>query len=64
MFTTLNILSRDQGKLFPEDKTEDEYYARFADKDHFALPKAGIAAKARWFVRLFAWLGHRARPVH
>ena len=30
MLSTQNILSLDQGKLFPHDKTEDAFYARFA----------------------------------
>ena len=29
MVTTLSILSRDQGKLFPKGETEDQYFARF-----------------------------------
>ena len=29
MVTTLSILSRDQGTLFPKGETEDQYYARF-----------------------------------
>ena len=42
MLSTQNILSLDQGKLFPHDKTEGAFYARFAretpapeDREHW-----------------------------
>ena len=47
MTTPLSILSLDQGKLFPQPKNEDDYYARFAGKP----VKATKAASPRaWYV--------------
>ena len=49
MLTTLNILSRDQGKLFATPATEDKFYARFTTAD--APAKAARVWTIRGFLR-------------
>ena len=43
MLSTLNILSRDQGKLFDHSANEDAYFTCFATRLTFALPKGPTA---------------------
>ena len=43
MLSTLNVLSRDQGKLFDHRANEEAYFACFATPFTFALPKDSTA---------------------
>ena len=59
MLSTQNILSLDQGKLFPKPRNEDEYYARFAGR----ADVAGESAKTRqWTLWDVAFLAFRPNP--
>ncbi len=60
MLSTTSILSRDQGKLFPKPKSEDEYYARFVTKDsHQYVAKL----KSVWRFSWPKWHRHSAPKV-
>ena len=54
MLSTTSILSLDQGKLFPQPKTDDAYYARYTRK---GTPDAPEPARHCWRFWRLQWHG-------
>jgi hypothetical protein len=61
MLSIVSITSRDQGKLFPQPKTEDDYFARYLTAADRAEPAVQQTRQVGIF-QGFAWGRILAKP--